>query len=86
MTFVFLIIALLKKIKNININIKYRNSAIITVIAFLVISLFETTTRFSIGYADTISMIFFISVPLLYASNQKEIIKDSEIIKCEENL
>ncbi len=38
-------------------------------ITFLVISIFETTTRFSIGYADSIYMIFFLSLPLVL-SNQ----------------
>lgn len=34
-------------------------------ISFLFISLFETTTRFSIGYADAMSTIFFFSFPLI---------------------
>lgn len=42
-------------------------------ISFLVFSIFETTTRFSIGYGDTIFMIFFISVPLVLSNNCKNV-------------
>ena len=41
---------------------------LISVVVFLVISCFETTCRLSIGYADTISMIYFIAIPIIYSN------------------
>lgn len=43
-----------------------------SMITFLIISIFETTTRFSIGYADTISMIYFVTVPLICTNKIKQ--------------
>lgn len=40
---------------------------------FLFISLFESTTRFSIGYADTISLIYFCSLPILIGNIKEDI-------------
>lgn len=39
-----------------------------TFLCFVVISLFETTTKFSVGYADTISMLSFFTIPILIAT------------------
>lgn len=46
---------------------KFKYSLITTsaMYSFLFISVFESTTRFSIGYADTISLIYFFSIPIL---------------------
>ncbi|HFI0758043.1 TPA: O-antigen ligase family protein, partial [Streptococcus suis] len=43
----------------------HKKITLASLICFFVISIFESTTRFSIGYADTISLIFFFSIPIL---------------------
>lgn len=68
MTWLFVLLAFVwKQTSNLPNNIKSIVKS--SFIAFLIISTFETTTRFSIGYADSIYMIFFISIPLVL-SNQ----------------
>ncbi|MGV3055332.1 O-antigen ligase family protein [Streptococcus hyovaginalis] len=42
-----------------------KNITYSSIFSFMFICLFESTTRFSIGYADTISLIFFFSIPIL---------------------
>lgn len=44
---------------------KYNLITISAMYSFLFISIFESTTRFSIGYADTVSLIYFFSIPIL---------------------
>lgn len=43
-----------------------------SIIAFIVISIFESTTRFSIGYADTMGLIFYFSIPIIMINFFKE--------------
>lgn len=44
---------------------KYNLITISCMYSFLFISIFESTTRFSIGYADTVSLIYFFSISIL---------------------
>lgn len=68
--FILFISSIIKKTTNKYINKGIQNIPKITIIVFLVISIFETVTRFSIGYADMMGLIFFIALPLLI-SNMK---------------
>lgn len=65
---IYFIVKFIKKIKDSAIDKKQKNIMLISVVVFLVISCFETTCRLSIGYADTISMIYFIAIPIIYSN------------------
>lgn len=47
---------------------EYKNILLTATLTFLIISIFETTTRFSIGYADMMALMYFISIPLMCLS------------------
>lgn len=51
------------------------------IVAFLMVSIFETTTRFSIGYTDTFFMIFFFTLPQIIANSDFGKIKSSNKVK-----
>ena len=51
---------------------EHKNVLLTAIGVFLVISIFETTTRFSIGYADMMSMIYFITVPIVFSNANKD--------------
>lgn len=53
-------------------NIKEKTVLIAGMCSFLFISCFESTTRFSMGYADTIGMIFFFVLPLIFGKIKTE--------------
>ena len=57
-----------KKIAYSNIDKNVKDILKAAFICFLIISMFETTTRFSIGYADTMSLIFFFTFPILVSN------------------
>lgn len=65
---IYFIVKFIKKINDSAIDKKQKNIMLISTIVFLVISCFETTCRLSIGYVDTISMIYFITIPLMYTN------------------
>lgn len=71
----YLIIRNIKKVKNSAIDKVTKRLMLSSIIVFLVISFFETTCRFAIGYVDTINMIYFFTIPLIYANikNEKEV-------------
>ncbi len=71
---VILLVAFIFKIikKIIKSDIKIKNNLITTIVVFLVISIFETVTRFSIGYADMMGLIYFIALPLLISNIEIE--------------
>ena len=51
-------------------NVAYKNVLKAALVTFWIISIFETTTRFSIGYADFMFLVFFFTLPILI-SNMK---------------
>ena len=65
---IYSIVQYIKRIKNSFIDKGEKNIMLIGIITFLIISCFETTCRLSIGYADTITMIYFITIPLMYTN------------------
>lgn len=67
-----------KKVSNCS-NLKYKIILKSTLISFYVFSVFETTTRFSIGYADSVFLIFFFTIPILISNIKYE--KTNNIIK-----
>lgn len=73
MGLIYLFYIIIKKILNSKLGNAEKKIMLSSIIVFLAISCFETTTRFSIGYADTISMIYFFTIPLICANmNSKE--------------
>ena len=64
----YLIVRNIKHIKNSKIDKVTKRLMQSSMIVFLVISFFESTCRFSIGYVDTINMIYFFTIPLIYAN------------------
>lgn len=70
-----LLIYLLKFVWNkvsVCINMGYKIILKSALVSFYVFSIFETTTRFSIGYADTTFLIFFFTIPILISSIKNE--------------
>lgn len=62
----------INKIKESNIDIKYKKIYKIAFVTYFIYAFFESVGRFSIGATDTICLIFFISIPLLYSNSTKE--------------
>lgn len=62
----------INKIKESNMDIKYKKIYKITFITYFIYAFFESVGRFSIGATDTICLIFFISIPLLYSNSTKD--------------
>lgn len=62
----------MKKIKDSNIDKKYKNLYKAMFITFAIYICFESFGRFSIGCSDTLCLIFFISIPLLHANSIKK--------------
>lgn len=77
---IYFIVKFIKKIKDSAIDKKQKNIMLISVVVFLVISCFETTCRLSMGYVDTISMIYFIAIPIIYSNIKGQ--KVEEVNKC----
>ena len=71
----FILITLLKYVwRKVSKMQKIENNKLIlksSLITFWIISMLETTTRFSIGYADSMFLIFFFTLPIIM-SNAKE--------------
>lgn len=75
----FYIIILIKIVRS-DIKTKYKCVYIPMILTFFVYMLFESLGRFSIGWSDTICIIYFITIPLLHVNSYKKIEED-----CEEN-
>lgn len=73
----FYIIGLIKIIKS-KIDRKYKSIYVPMILTFLAYMLFESLGRFSIGWSDTMCMIFFITIPLLHVNSSNEIKRLSE--------
>lgn len=61
---------------------KYKSIYIPMIVSFLAYMYFESLGRFSIGWSDTMCMIFFITIPLLHATSCNKIEEHKE--ECEE--
>lgn len=57
-----------KKVTSSNINENLKIVLKSAIVSFCFFSIFETTTRFSIGYADTMYLIFFFTIPILISN------------------
>lgn len=72
---IFILMLLLKFVWNkVNNILDYGMFKIIlksSLVSFWVISIFETTTRFSIGYADFMFLVFFFTIPILISNVKK---------------
>lgn len=83
--FIFIHIFTLVKVFISKINKKYKLLYLSMLISLAIYGLFESMSRFSIGCADTICLIFFITAPLLHSNTyQKTNGEDSEIIQDDE--
>lgn len=69
---VYIIFREIKKVKNSQIDKTSKRLMITSILVFLVISCFETTCRFAIGYVDALNMIFYFTIPLIYANIKGE--------------
>ncbi len=71
----------MKKIKESNMDKKYKTLYKAMFITFAIYICFESFGRFSIGCSDTLCLIFFISIPLLHANSlhSNNIKKDEKI-------
>ena len=67
--YLFLVYKVFTKIKESNIENKYKHTYLSTFVVYLIVSNFESMCRFSIGYADTIAMIFYFIIPLMFSNN-----------------
>lgn len=59
---------LIKKIKESEIDRKMKYNFYAMYVAFIILSIFESCSFFSIGYVDTIFTIYFITIPILYSN------------------
>ena len=59
---------IIRKIKESNIDIKYKKIYKTVFITYFIYAFFESVGRFSIGAVDTLCFIFFITIPLLHAN------------------
>lgn len=68
---VMMIVILLVTIKRIKVGLahsKYYPITYYSFVVFIILSAFESVGLFGLGYVDTITTVFFVSVPLLYAN------------------
>ena len=77
----YIIFREIKKVKNSQIDKTSKRLMITSILVFLVISFFETTCRFAIGYVDTLNMIFYFTIPLIYANIKGEKEEEKIVIK-----
>lgn len=76
--FMFLYLIVIIKIILSDLEKKYKSVYISMYISYFIYCAFESLSRFSIGCADTLCMIFFITIPLLHASSIKDKIIDKK--------
>ena len=73
--YIYLIYKIFTKVKNSDMQAKYKKTYLGVFCAYLVVSTLESVTRFSIGYVDTIAILFYMVIPLMFSNNctkQKE--------------
>lgn len=76
LTLIYLLRFTWKKIMDSKIDVNVRSLLKSSLISFFVFSIFETTTRFSIGYADSIYLIYFFTIPILISNIKIELISE----------
>ena len=69
---IYLLIFLKNKITTSRIEKEYLFITKASFYSFLFISIFESTCRFSIGYADTIALVYFIAIPILIGNTNNQ--------------
>lgn len=69
---------IMKRIKRSSLDLEYKNILITSLFVFMIISIFETTTRFAIGYADIMNMVYFIVIPIILTTENKEELLEEE--------
>ena len=62
----------IRKLKDSNIDKKYRALYVAMFITFVIYICFESFGRFSIGASDTLCLVFFVAIPLLHANSIKK--------------
>jgi O-antigen ligase len=77
--FIYLIFLTIIKVCTAQMPRQFRATILATITTFMVISIFESVTRFSIGYADTIGAIFYFTIPLLIANNEQIFVKSKSV-------
>lgn len=66
---IYLYLVIIKKIFKSNMKNIYKRLYLSSIISFLIYMFFESYSRFSIGYVDTLCLIFFITIPLLHVNS-----------------
>lgn len=90
--FIFIHIFTLIKVFISKIDKKYKLFYLSMIISLAIYGMFESMSRFSIGCADTLCLIFFITVPLLHSNTYQKVkeekneIEDNEIENNEINI
>ena len=81
MLLIGVLISIISKIKKLPVESRFRASLLAMMFAFVVMSIFETMTRFSIGYADTMGMVFYFTLPLIIVSNKDSFLYSENLPK-----
>lgn len=75
--FIFIHIYTIIKVMKSEIDKNYKMLYVSMFLSLAVYGMFESMSRFSIGCADTICLVFFITVPLLHSNTYKETVVES---------
>lgn len=80
--YIYLIYKIFITVKNSNMQSRYKKTYLGVFFAFLVVSTLESVTRFSIGYVDTIAILFYMVIPLMFSKScTKQEIENVEEVK-----
>lgn len=79
--FIFIHIFALVKVFISKIDKKYKLLYLSMLISLAIYGMFESMSRFSIGCADTICLVFFITIPLLHSNTYQKIDEENEEIE-----
>lgn len=69
--FIFIYVTVVIKVMTSNLQKKYKSIYISMFISYFIYCAFESLSRFSIGCADTLCMIVFITIPILHSNSIK---------------
>ena len=67
--YIYLIYKIFIKVKNSNMQSKYKRTYLGVFCAFMLASTLESITRFSIGYVDTIAILYYMVIPLMFSNS-----------------
>lgn len=65
---IYIYATVLRKLLKSNIQLKYKKLYIIAFICYIISMCMESYGRFSLGYQDTICIVFFVTIPILFAN------------------